>query len=480
MDASQRSILSYLKELASLQPEKPLLGNDAHWLSAGKVLSLVEHVATALRRMNISGTTVAVRCTRTLETAILLLSLRAAGAVAVLIDPRDDVQTALQQTDAEIPVQAVIAQTGQTVFRITRGETSAELDLFALPPSAGSLLHSNADEPAFVIFTSGSTGKSKAVVLTEGNLVNNLIDSHPLGDYQPDDRALGALPLHHVFGLVLLSGAAVLGYGIFFPEKTDIASILRAIEAQRLTRMNGVPSLYLAMAEQCAEHDLTSLRAGFIGGAPTTVEQFLRIERTLDMTLISVYGMSECIGIACSAASAPEHQRAKTVGAFYPMNTGKILRADGTEADLMEEGEICVTGPARMLGYYGQMMPRDELLHTGDMGYVDADGYLYVTGRKKNIIIRNGNNLSPRRIEEALLALPGIREAVVVGLQDEQQGEVPAAMLVADSKTAAPEPKLNKNELPVCYHYVDAIPLTASGKPDLLRIREVLTRCRNG
>ena len=146
----------------------------------------------------------------------------------------------------------------------------------------------------------------------------------------------------------------------------------------------------------------------------------------------------------------------------------------------MEEGEICVTGPARMLGYYGQMMPRDELLHTGDMGYVDADGYLYVTGRKKNIIIRNGNNLSPRRIEEALLALPGIREAVVVGLQDEQQGEVPVAMLVADSEAAAPEPKLNKNELPVCYHYVDAIPLTASGKPDLLRIREVLTRCRNG
>ena len=269
MAVSQRSILSYLKELGSLQPEKPLLGNDAHWLSAGKVLSLVEHVATALRRMNISGTTVAVRCTRTLETAILLLSLRAAGAVAVLIDPREDVETALGQTDAEIPVQAVIAQTGQTVFRITRGETSAELDLFALPPSAGSLLHSNADEPAFVIFTSGSTGKSKAVVLTEGNLVNNLIDSQPLGDYQPDDRALGALPLHHVFGLVLLSGASVLGYSIFLPEKTDIASILCAIEAQRLTRMNGVPSLYLAMAEQCGGQPACGLhrRRTHYGGA---------------------------------------------------------------------------------------------------------------------------------------------------------------------------------------------------------------------
>ncbi len=482
MMASQRSILSYLKELASEEPNKQLLGNSEHWLSAGMVLSLVEHVATALHRMRIGcGVTVGVRCTRTMETAILLLGLRAAGALAVLFDPREDVQTVLQNTEADITVQAVIEQTAPTVFRITReGEKPSFLDLFSLAPSAGSQLHTNSQEPAYVIFTSGSTGKSKAVMLSESNLVNNLIDSLPLGDYQPDDRALGALPLHHVFGLVLLSGIAVLGYGLFFPEKTDIPSILSAIEKQRLTRMNGVPSLYLAMADQCNGYDLSSLRAGFIGGGPVTEEQFLRIERTLHMTLISVYGMSECIGISCVLASAPQHQRATSVGAFYPMNTGKIIRADGTEADVMEEGEICVTGPARMVGYYGHPMPREELLHTGDLGYVSEDGMVHLTGRKKDIIIRNGNNLSPRKIEQALLALSGVKEAVVVGIPDDKQGEVPAAMVVMGKALAPLNPVLAKNEQPAFYRFVDHLPMTASGKPDRQKIREELMACQNG
>ena len=132
MMASQRSILSYLKELASEEPNKQLLGNSEHWLSAGMVLSLVEHVATALHRMRIGcGVTVGVRCTRTMETAILLLGLRAAGALAVLFDPREDVQTALQNTEADITVQAIIEQTAPTVFCITReGEKPSFLDLF--------------------------------------------------------------------------------------------------------------------------------------------------------------------------------------------------------------------------------------------------------------------------------------------------------------------------------------------------------------
>lgn len=162
------------------------------------------------------------------------------------------------------------------------------------------------------------------------------------------------------------------------------------------------------------------------------------------------------------------------------MNTGKILRADGTEADLMEEGEICVTGPARMWGYYGHPMPREELLHTGDLGFLDADGLLHLTGRKKDIIIRNGNNLSPRRIEQALLALPGVKEAVVVSIPDARQGEVPAAMVAADAALAPLHPALAKNELPVLYHFTDHLPMTASGKPDRQKIREVLMACRNG
>lgn len=484
MFASDRTLLSYLRTLAETQPDVPALGNGERWMNASELLCLVEHTGTALRRMGLGcGAYVAFRCTRTVEAAILLFGLRAAGAVAVLTDPRQCVEEALAQADTPIQVSAVIEQMEGTVFSVKRCEPDAEaimMDLFSLAPSSAGTDVSDPDAPAFVIFTSGSTGKSKAVVLSEGNLVSNLLDSLPLGDYQDGDLALCALPLHHVFGLVLLAGCAVLGYGVCIPAKNDVPYLLSVIQSQHLTRMNGVPSLYQAMAEQCGGYDISSMRSGFVGGSPMTEKQFGQVEDALGMTLIPVYGMSECIGIACGSFEDSRALRSGTVGRFYAMNTGLILHDDGTEAAPLEEGEICVRGPMRMLGYYGALETPEQLLHTGDLGYVDADGYLHITGRKKNIIIRNGNNLSPLRIEEALMAIPGVRSAVVVGLPDERQGEVPAAMLVTDCAIGEITPALGKHELPVLYHFVDHLPLTASGKPDRQSIREVLSACRNG
>lgn len=485
MEISRKNILTYLEEQAAQNPGKKLLGRPGRWLDAGKVLAMVEHVSTSFRRMGLGkGAYVAFRASRSMASAILILGLRAAGAVAVLCDPRQDVARTFSESEVSIPAIAAIEQTGQTAFRITwlkeAAERTREIDLLSLAPSEGDFAKTDAEEPAFVIFTSGSTGKSKAVVLSESNLVNNLIDSQPLGDYQDDDLALGALPLHHIFGLVLLAGAAVLGYGVFFPDQTDVPSLLSAIQQEKLTRMNGVPSLYLAMAKQCSGYDISSMRAGFIGGGPVTKEQFIKIEDALDMTLISVYGMSECTGISCSSYRDSREARASGVGKFYSMNTGKILREDGTEAKLMETGEICVTGPARMIGYLGQPIPREELLHTGDLGYLDKTGVLHLTGRKKDIIIRNGINISSRKIEQAILAVAGVKAAAVVGLPDERQGEVPAALVVAEGDVQSVSPALPKNELPVLYRFVDFMPMTASGKPDRQRIKEVLLRCRNG
>ena len=484
MNVSGRSILSYLNELAFSQPDKRLLGDETRWMSARVVLDLVERTGAAFRRMGIGGGAyAALRAQRTLFTALMMLGLRAAGAVAVLTEPKQEIKEILDESESPVPVQAVIEQTERTVFRVSwpdEEKASREIDLISLPPVDGPLTPARAMEPAFVIFTSGSTGKSKAVVLSEANLVNNLIDSRPLGSYREDDLALGSVPLHHVFGLVLLTGVAVLGYGMFFPEKTDVGGLMAAIEKERLTRMNAVPSLYLAMADRRGEYDLSSMRAGYIAGGPVTEKQFIYIEEALQMTLISVYGMSECVGISCSSYRDPQAVRAAGVGPFYPMNTGKIIRDDGTEANVMEIGEICVNGPVRMLGYLGHPMGKDEFLHTGDLGYVDGTGVLHLTGRKKDIIIRNGNNLSPRKIEQAILAVPGVKEAVVVGLTDERQGEVPAAMVVAGAEVQSIEPILHKNELPVLYHFVKSLPMTASGKPDRQKIKEVLAQCRNG
>lgn len=465
MTPVSKTLYQFLREQATANPEKLLLGDSNGWLTAQALLSRVEQTARTLHAMGIGpGATVGVKTHRCRATAVTLLALQPLGALAVLVDPRQDPERYVSGCSVPIALDFILDPTALP-------ECSSDAPDFQV-------LAQDPKEPGYLIFTSGSTGKPKAVALSQYNLVNNLVDSQPLGYYTDDDIALGAVPMDHVFGLVLLAGICVLGYGLYLPESTDIASILHTIETEHITRMNGVPSLYLAMAAQAESHDLHSLRTGFIGGGPCTPEQFRTIEEKLDMTLISVYGMSECIGISCACWNDPQALRASGVGPFYPMNTGLILLEDGTPAPTGEVGEVCVRGPARMVGYYPQRMPEEEFLHTGDLGYVDSQGILHLTGRKKDLIIRNGNNLSPRKIEEALLALDGVQDAAVVGLPHELQGEVPYAMVVSKRKPeellAELTTHLTKNELPVEIRQVSQLPLTSSGKPDKQRIREVL------
>lgn len=491
MVPNERTFYAYLREYAAASPGKPLLGSGDGWLTVQQVLELAETTAWHLDRQGIrAGDLVALRTTRSRESILIMIAMQFIGAVVVLADPHTSVRAFLDSCAVSIPVKAIISNdcavhpiwdgTGLTLTHCHTGDT-VPMDPFMLEPHTFPEQVVDAKTPGFIIFTSGSTGKSKAVMLSQYNLVNNLVDSQPLGLYSETDIALGALPLEHVFGLVLMAGIMVLRYSLFLPRGTDIPAILEAIQEQRITRMNGVTALYLAMADQKGRYDLSSLRAGFIGGGPCTPEQFRRIEEMLGITLISVYGMSECVGISCACWADPWEIRASGVGPFYSMNTGRILLEDGSEAVPGQEGEICVDGPSRMVGYYGDTAPRPALFHTGDLGYVDKHGVLHISGRKKDIIIRNGANLSPRRIEDALLSLPDVSHAAVVGLPDAQCGELPYAMVVSSGLTQEEiftglKPLLAKNELPAGILIVDSLPLTASGKPHKQKIREVLSK----
>ena len=471
------TLFSYLRTIAQRQPEKRLLGDEAGWMTASEVFRAVEGFGKAFAAAGLrTGDLAVLRAPRGLQTALLLFGLRAAGVTAVLTDPRQEIDEALAECEARITPRARIElRPGEEICLRLDGKP------VSLPAEGcgASLPETDAKDPAFVIFTSGSTGAGKAVVISEYGLIVNLLDTRPLGYYSTEDIALGALPLHHVFGLVLLAGTAVLEYAEFFPAKTDVPSLLACIEREGITRMNGVPSLYLAMADRREGYDLRSLRCGLIAGGPVTPEQFVRIERELDMTLISVYGMSECVGITCSSYRDPQAVRAAGVGPAYPLNTIRLVDPDGREVPQGEVGEVCVRSPMRMLGYYGETLPEDEFFATGDLGWLDETGVLHLSGRKKDIIIRNGNNLSSRRIEEALLRLPGVRAAAVTGLPDERQGEVPCAMIVGEADPEALTPLLHKNELPAGILAVEALPMTASGKPDKQKIREVLLAWRN-
>ena len=483
MNKFELTVHDFLRTLLERAADKRLLGDSAGWLTVRQVLERAEGLAGTLHRLGIRrGDMIALRSYRSADTCLLLFALQMLGAAAVLTDLRQEPEDFLCSRGMVLPLRAVLSRdagAAQWLFRAEGQEKPLAVIAGEAPPPEA--VCTDPKLPGCIIFTSGSTGESKAVVLSQYNLINNLLDAEPLGDYRFDDVALGALPLDHVFGLVLLTGTVVLGYSVYFPERTEVPCILDAIGREKITRMNGVPSLYLAMAEQRRGYDLSSLRSGFIGGGPCTPEQFVSIEAALDMTLISAYGMSECVGITSASWRDPQSIRARSVGRFYARNTGKILRADGLEADPGEEGEICVDSHTRMLGYYGDASPREPLLRTGDLGYIDSDGFIYITGRKKEIIIRNGLNLSPRRIEEAMLSIPGVEDATVVGLPDEANGELPWAMAVCREELRpavlnALGKKLVKNELPAGILYVDALPMTPSGKPDKQKIREVLAR----
>ncbi len=456
MEPVFRSLWSFLTEYACHHPQRRLLGDSGGWLSAADTVRRVWERAEALAALGIGpGCFCAVRAHRDVQTAVAILALQKLGAAAVLVDPR-------QKTPAAVKVCAELD-----------GEHTTLLD--KIVPAAE---HADPMAPGFVIFTSGTTGAARAAVLSQYNLVNNLLDSQPLGLYRDDDVALGVLPLDHVFGLVLLAGVCVLGYGLYFPERRDPDTLLTAIARERITRMNGVTALYLSLADRAGDYDVSSLRAGFIGGGAWTPEQFDRIEDRLGMTLVPVYGMSEFVGIACGSWRDPRCVRRQGLGRGYSMNTLKLLLPDGTEAQPGQEGEIHADGPARMLGYLGDESPRMPLLATGDLGVLE-DGYLRITGRMKDILIRNGINLSIARIEQALLSVPGVRDAAVVGLPDERAGELPWAMVVCDGEldlTAALSGMLAKNEIPVGFCRRETIPLTHSGKPDRQTIREVLRK----
>ena len=326
-------------------------------------------------------------------------------------------------------------------------------------------------------------------MLSQYNIVNHFRNHSVVVDFNENDCSIDLLPIHHVFGLGLLIMGLLKRYKIFFPRILSLEYTAECVEKYSITWLDGVPSFMLALADY---HKRTgfkadTLRGGNLGGAPSTKAQFDFIESELGMKLLPVYGQSECIAIAAGCDWESASVRASTVGKFLPMNEGYILDENGNEVTRGQEGEICVKGPAVLTGYYGdknatrEVIDEEGRLHTGDLGWVDKEGYLHISGRKKDIIIRNGNNISAGKIEEALYALEVVSRAVVVGVKHEKWGEIPCALVVLNKNQHADEEAIKealkesllKIELPEKIVIADEFPLTSSGKPDKQKIKEM-------
>ena len=342
-------------------------------------------------------------------------------------------------------------------------------------------------------YTSGTTGMPKGVLLTHVNLVNN---GRFIGEYlrmSESDRICLPVPLFHCFGSVIgTMTAAMTGAAVIFPAQAfDARVTLEAIEKERATAIYGVPAMFIAELQdpEFARFDLTSLRTGVMAGAPCPVEIMNRVVTDMHCPeLVVGYGQTESTPIiTMSRVDDSVETRCTTIGCALPETEVRIASPiSGETLPAGEQGELLARGYMVMKGYDGEpeatrkAVDAEGWLHTGDLGVMRPDGYFRITGRAKDMIIRGGENIYPREVEEFLYTHPKISDVQVVGLPDAQLGEkVLAWIRLKPGETADDEEirafcrgRLAHFKIPEHIRFVDAFPMTLSGKVQKFKIRQ--------
>lgn len=342
-------------------------------------------------------------------------------------------------------------------------------------------------------YTSGTTGFPKGVMLTHYNIVNN---ARMLGDVMgltEKDRYLIQVPLFHCFGCVMSTLNSVYrGCAMVVLESFDPLKAIQAISAEKCTSINGVPTMFIAiMAHQDFDkYDMTSLRTGIMAGAPCPVEAMNNVRTKMHCSeVVIAFGQTESSPVmTMTRRDDPVDLRVSTVGRLLPDIEGKIVDPEtGQDLPANMQGEIVTRSSCVMKGYYKnpeateQAVDRDGWLHTGDLGEVDENGYFKVTGRIKDMIIRGGENIYPREIEEFLHRHPKVLDVHVVGIPDTKYGEqVLAAIQLKNGISATAEEfidfctgKIARHKVPKYWEFMDSFPMTASGKVQKYKLRDM-------
>ncbi len=337
---------------------------------------------------------------------------------------------------------------------------------------------------AAIIYTSGTTGNPKGVVLTHHNYETNLRQLIRAADVRPEDRFLCVLPLFHVNAqVVTLLAPLGAGASVVLMEKFSPVEFLEAIHKYQVTTFSAVPTIYAILNNRLdlGKYDLSHLRFCICGAAPMPVEVFETFEKKFKARIVEGYGLSEG---TCASSVNPVNGVRKVGSIGVPLDGQEMRIVDdhGAPVPAGTTGEIIVRGENVMKGYFNdpaatEAALRDGWLHTGDLGHVDADGYFWIAGRKKEMIIRGGENIYPKEIEDVLYAHPRVAEAAVVGLPDPVWGEEVGAFIVLREKTKLTHQHLLADEviaflkerladykLPRKVFFRDNLPRTATGK----------------
>jgi fatty-acyl-CoA synthase len=349
------------------------------------------------------------------------------------------------------------------------------------------------EDPINIQYTSGTTGFPKGATLTHRNILNN---GYMVGEYcryTEQDRVCIPVPFYHCFGMVMANlGATTHGAAMVIPSPAfDPEATLRACASERCTSLYGVPTMFIAQLDhpRFAEYDLSSLRTGIMAGSPCPVEVMKRVIGLMHMGEVGIaYGMTETSPVSIQTThDDPVEKRVGSVGRVHPHVEVKIIDPiEGTTVTRGDPGELCTRGYSVMAGYWNdpertaEAVDPDGWMHTGDLATMDHDGYVNIVGRSKDMVIRGGENLYPREIEEFLYGHPDIADVQVIGVPDERYGEelmawvIPRghATLDAEALRAFCEGKIAHQKIPRYVKLVDAFPMTVTGKVQKFKMRE--------
>jgi fatty-acyl-CoA synthase len=350
------------------------------------------------------------------------------------------------------------------------------------------------DDPINIQYTSGTTGFPKGATLSHHNILNNGFFVGELCNYTEADKICIPVPFYHCFGMVMGNLAATShGACMVIPSPTfDPVATLQAVQAERCTSLYGVPTMFIAelSAPDFTDYDLSSLRTGIMAGSPCPVEVMKQVIERMSMTEVGIcYGMTETSPVSTQTrADDSIDRRVSTVGRVGPHLEVKVIDPEtGRTVPRGTPGELCTRGYSVMLGYWEQPDKTAEAvdaahwMHTGDLAVMDDDGYLAITGRIKDMVIRGGENVYPREIEEFLYTHPDILDAQVIGVPDPKYGEelmvwvrlrsgVPT--LTAESLREFCSGQLAHYKIPRYVHIVDEFPMTVTGKVRKVEMRE--------
>ena len=443
---------------------------------------------------------------------VVLAAFQAAwkiGAVIIPVTPQlgaPEVRYMLEDSEAKVvltaPVLAPLLQQaaeglagapnllvvgGTDVTGATDIEGEIEARIGQGPPDR--LAERDDGDLALLLYTSGTTGHPKGVMLTHGNMYSNAISCYDMNPEIPQgERGLAVLPLSHSYGVLMMNLGLIFGSVNVLLPRFDIKEVFESLQKYEIERFAVVPTMlsYMLNYPERDQYDLSHLERLGSGGAALPNEVRLEFERTFDCEVKEGYGMSECAPSA-SGYGPEEPYRVGSVGRAIPGVNLSIRNDANEELPRGEAGEICIQGPNVMRGYWNKPEATEDALaggwlHSGDVGHMDDDGFIYITDRKKDLIIKGAENISPREIEEALHQHPAVAEVAVVGVPNERFGEDIWAAVVVRHGQSVEEDELRahtaefvtKFKIPTRFVFRDELPKNPTGKIQKRAIREDL------